>query len=319
MAISEQSTVERIARSVTVREGTLLGIGDDAAVLARSGPTVLTHDLLVEGVHFDAGADAADLGWKALAVNLSDVVAMGARPVAALVGLCLPSPPRLDLAAFYAGMEELAADTGVSIAGGDLSTGPALIIAVTATGALDDALPPLTRSGARAGDLLVVSGPLGASEAGRLSGGASLGLPTVVARRLSHAHRRPAPQIAASRALRALGAHAVMDCSDGVGVDAARMARASGCAVEIEIADLPRAEGVDAVARAAGTPADSFTFGAGEDYRLLAALAPDARSALTQRLPEARVIGRFTEGAGLTATRHGVPTDPPRGGYLHEL
>lgn len=320
--MSEASIIQRIISATAVRAGTVLGIGDDAAVLAPGGSAVLSHDLLVQDVHFRLPTDASDLGWKALAVNLSDLAAMGAEPVAALVGLALPGPEAMDIEGFYAGMEELAAAHGVTIAGGDLSRGATLVIAVTAAGRLADDRPPLTRSGARAGDQLVVTGPLGASEAGRAlleADGPANYFPGELADALRQAHQRPTPEFAEARLLRALGAVALMDCSDGLVIDVRRMAEASDCAAVLELHAVPRAEGVDPVAEAIGMAPDLFAATAGEDYRLIAAVEPEAVAPILEALPEAAVFGHFAAGEGVTVLRDGAPIETGSGGYAHDV
>src|SRR5215210_1652583 len=134
--MSELALIERIAARAPRRPGTELGIGDDAALLSVGGTAVVTQDLLVEGVHFRrATTSARDLGHKALAVNLSDLAAMAAEPIAAVVGLCLaPGIGDDEVDELYEGMEALAARHGVTVAGGDVSAGPALVLAVTAVG-----------------------------------------------------------------------------------------------------------------------------------------------------------------------------------------
>ncbi len=225
-AVSERTALERIRAIATVRDGTLAGIGDDAAVLATTARTVVCHDMLVDGVHFRRDATPMrDLGHKALAVNLSDLAAMGASPLAALVGIALP-PDGLttdELGDLYAGMEALAAAHGVSIAGGDTTRGPGLTLAVTALGTLGPGDEALTRSGGRPGDLLCVTGPLGAAAAGlhladgRVDAGATDHVATLIA-----ALRRPEPRVAEGRLLAAAGAHTAMDISDGLALDAER-------------------------------------------------------------------------------------------------
>ncbi len=320
--MSEASIITQITNAATLRPGTSLGIGDDAAVLDPDGSVVLAHDLLVDGVHFRQPADSGDLGWKALAVNLSDIAAMGAEPVAALVGLVLPGPKALDIEAFYEGMDELAAGTGVTIAGGDLSQGDLLVIAVTAVGRLAEDKAPLIRAGATPGDQLLVTGPLGASEAGRLlleQPDAARYFSSDVLDPLRQAHARPTPEFAASRALRAEGASAVMDCSDGLIIDAGRLAEASGCAATVELESLPIAEGVADVAAAMGRSADAFAATAGEDYRLLAAVDPTKVAATLRAVPGAAVVGRFGEGSGVTAVRGGDSVHLGPGGYTHRV
>jgi thiamine-monophosphate kinase len=284
--MSELALIERIAARTSRRPGTLLGIGDDAALLRIDGTAVATQDLLVEGVHFRrATIDPRDLGHKALAVNLSDLAAMGAEPVAALVGLCLPpdAPAAEDLDALYDGMEALAGRHGVTLAGGDVTAGPALVLAVTALGRARPGVPPLRRSGGRPGDLLCVTGALGAAAAGLLlleDPDLGDGLDPDVGEALRAAHRRPEPRVAAGRALAEGGAHAMIDLSDGLALDALRVARACGLAARVELAALPLADGVAEVAAAAGRDAALLGAAGGEDYELLAAVPPERLDAL---------------------------------------
>jgi thiamine-monophosphate kinase len=322
VAVSEASVITSIVAATAVRPGTAIGIDDDAAVLEPCGSVVLTHDVLAEGVHFRLPTSHRDLGWKALAVNVSDIAAMGAEPVAALVGLCLPGPDVLDIEAFYGGMEELAAETGTTVAGGDLSAGGGVVIGVTVAGRLRDDEAPLLRSGARPGDALLVTGSLGASEAGRTlleQPDRAVGLDPGARDALLRAHHRPRPELGAARVLRDLGARALMDCSDGAVIDVGRMAVASGCGATIALDAVPRAGGVDAVARHVGMEPDLFAATAGEDYRLLAAIAPDrARRALAE-LPGSAVIGGFTAGSGVRTERSGAAIEVARPGYTHHV
>lgn len=303
--MSELALIERIASRTRRRAGTELGIGDDAALLRIDGTAAVTSDLLVEGVHFRlATTGARDLGHKALAVNLSDLAAMGAEPVAALVGLCL-APGALspdDVDALYDGMEALAARFGVTVAGGDVTSGPVVVLAVTAIGrAGDDGAPLVRRSGGRAGDVLCVTGALGAAAAGLLvlerpELARDLDAPTAEA--LRRAHRRPEPRVAAGRALAAGGARAMMDLSDGLALDALRMARACGVAARLELAALPLAGGVARVAAAAGRDPAVLAATGGEDYELLVALPPEGVAPLSRALDVPLTpIGRLEAGA----------------------
>ena len=323
--MSELALIERITARNPVRAGTVLGIGDDAAVLDIDGPAVVTHDMLVDGVHFRrATTDLRDLGWKALAVNLSDLAAMGAEPVAAVVGLGLP-PGELrpeDVDALYAGMDDLAAASRVTVAGGDVTSCPVLVLGVTAVGRALPGVPPVPRSGARAGDVLCVTGRLGAAAAGlRLLEDPGLlpGLPQRDA--LMAAQRRPQPRLRAGLRLARGGAHALMDVSDGLALDAARMAAASGLRAEIDLAALPLAPGLAEVAAASGADAAELAATGGEDYELLVALPPEAvdacRAALDLPLTP---VGRMTAGSGvLLRGPGGAPVTPSAGGWVHEV
>lgn len=318
----EVALVERIAAAVATRPGVSLGIGDDAAVLEGDPPLVVTQDLLVEDVHFrlrTTGMRA--LGHKALAVSLSDVAAMGAAPVAALVGLALPPARRGGVGALYAGMERLAAEHRCTIAGGDVTDAPLLMLSVTVIGRMAPGVAPVRRSGARPGDALCVTGPLGASAAGLhlLDGDlAAAGLPPGVARGLRAAHRTPAPRVSAGAILAAAGVHAMMDCSDGLALDAWRMARASDVAVCIDLDRLPLAAGVREIAAAMGRDADEMAATGGEDYELIVALPPgDIPRCAAAGAPLTRVGTVLPGPAGITTRRRGGGVVLPRLGWEH--
>jgi thiamine-monophosphate kinase len=219
---------------------------------------VVTQDTLVEGIHFRREWTGwHDLGYKAAAVNLSDLAAMGAEPNGLLVSLSVPAAEDAsNVLELYEGLRE----SGVPVVGGDLTSSPAVSITVAALGR-SERVPG--RAGAQPGDVLVVTGPLGASAAGLhvLAHGLE-GFDELVER-----HRRPPVRIAEGKKLARI-AHAMIDLSDGIGVDAARIAERSGCAVTIATDDLPVAEGIERVA-------DLPFWTMGEDYELLAALSPE--------------------------------------------
>lgn len=274
----ELALIERIASRTTTRPGTTLGIGDDAAILDLGGSAVVTHDMLVAGVHFRLSTTSPeDLGWKAVAVNLSDLAAMGVVPVALVVGLALPAGSEASgLAdALTGGIEAAAAHHGVTVAGGDVTSSPALVIGITAIGRPLEEAPPVRRTGALPGDLLCVTGSLGASWAGLVlleDPDLLPGLPDRDA--LVAAHRRPTPRIAAGQALARGGARAMLDVSDGLVIDAGRLARASGAGCRIALGRIPLAPGVAEVAEALGRDPWEAAATAGEGYELLAAVPP---------------------------------------------
>jgi thiamine-monophosphate kinase len=297
---------------VGVRPGTEIGIGDDAAVLALGARTLACHDILVEGVHFRRRtADLAAIGHKAVAVNLSDIAAMGGVPRAMLVGLTIPDDGFTagDLAALYAGMERAAAAHGVTIAGGDTTSGPVLSLGVTMLGGLPEGGHPLTRAGSREGDLLCVTGPLGAAAAGlMLIEGIVDGRSIPHADALVGAHLRPVPRLVEGRTLARWGAHAGMDISDGLALDTSRLVAESGLGAVIDLEAIPIAPGVAEVAEAAGAEADILAATGGEDYELLAAVPPALVAAIDRRLPRAlTVLGRVRAGEGVEVRRHGEP------------
>jgi thiamine-monophosphate kinase len=237
------------------RRGLVSGLDAEGAVFEDG--LIITQDTLVEGVHFKLEWTSwRDLGYKAAAVNLSDLAAMGAEPEGLVVSLALPAKEEADAVfELYEGIKE----TGAVVVGGDLSAAATVGISVTAVGR-SERVPG--RAGAQPGDVLVVTGPLGASAAGlhALAHGLE-GFEPFIER-----HRRPPIRLVEGRKL-AKVAHAVIDLSDGIGVAAAAIAERSGCSVDIFVDDLPIADGVDQVAEL-----PFWTMG--EDYELMAALSP---------------------------------------------
>jgi len=266
------------------RRGLVEGIADDGAELG--GGLVVTQDVLLEGVHFRLGWTSwRDLGYKAAAVNLSDLAALGAEPTALLVSLGAPAGTDVaHVTELYEGLNE----PGVPIVGGDTTRSDGLALVVTALGR-SERVPG--RSGARPGDVLVVTGPLGGSAGGLhalrhgLAGHAHL----------VERHRRPPLRLKEGRRLAAT-AHALMDLSDGIATDAARIAARSGVRVVVDVDRLPLADGLP--------DADEPFWTQGEDYELLAALAPDDPLAL-----ELPIVGRCEPGEGVELRRGGDVLD----------
>jgi thiamine-monophosphate kinase len=309
---AEDALLDRLAARLRARhDAVALGIGDDAAILGDGWCASL--DLLVEDVHFRLRTTTpADLGWKALAVNLSDLAAMGAEPVAGLVGLGIPpatDPAVLD--ALFDGLDACAARYGAQVAGGDMSRAVALTLAVAVFGRC---AAPVRRDGGRPGDLVCVTGALGGSRAGlALLEGLALDLPerdALVAR-----HVRPEPRVAEGRAL---GPHvrAMMDVSDGLASDVRRLARASGTAVRIDLDAVPAQAGVAAVAAAQGRTAGWFAAAGGEDYELVCAVPPEAIGRAGVPLT---VVGELEAGEPGAVRFTGAGSDDPPRGYDHLL
>jgi thiamine-monophosphate kinase len=238
------------------------GLRDDAAVLGlpAGAPLVVSVDSVVEGVHFDlALCSPADVGWKALMGALSDLAAMGASPLGALVALCVPGGAgEGDLAlGVMGGVAEASVASGCPVVGGDVSESAVLTVAVTVLGTIGaGGPPPVGRSGARPGDVVLVTGPCGGSAAGlrELRAGNEGGAAVA-------AYRRPVPRLQEGELARLAGAHAMIDVSDGLALDLHRLADASGVGFRLD--EVPAAEGA--------TLEDAL--GGGEDYELLIAMS----------------------------------------------
>ena len=311
---------------MSVRPGVSVGIGDDAAVLTGDPAIVATHDLLIEGVHFRRETTGPeDLGHRCLAVNLSDLAAMGAEPVAALVGLGLPANGSTETTdGLYRGMEALAARVGATIAGGDISASPTFVVAVTAIGRIPAGRGPVRRSEARPGDVLAVTGSLGGSAAGLAvldDPSLSSGIDEDAAREALRRHRRPEARLAEGRLLAEAGATAMLDISDGLGVDAERLARSSDVAIEIDLDRLPIDPSAAALASALGSDPRLMAWSGGEDYELLVALPPATAERTAASLPAGlTVIGHARAGApSATARVGGEPLAVEHSGYLHHV
>lgn len=253
------------------------GIGDDTAVLLpRPGARLLaTTDLIVEDVHFNrAWASPFDIGWKAMAVNLSDIAGKGGRPLWALVGLALPAPADpADVESLYEGMTGAAAPHGIVIVGGDTSVSPkGWFVNVTLLG--EHLGAPRLRSAALPGDAVAVTGTLGRSAAGLAALGAGRARLRAVRPESIEAviagHLRPSARVDEGRWLGASPAvHAMMDCSDGLATDLAHICRASGVGARVELDTLPVNPAALDVAAALGADARAWATSGGEDFELL--------------------------------------------------
>jgi thiamine-monophosphate kinase len=299
--LGEFGLIERIRRRQPIGRGVRLGIGDDAAWVENpSGSSLVTADLLIEGVHFDLKLTSLfDLGFKSLAVNLSDIAAMGGQPAYAIVSLGIPTKlDSQDVEEFYRGINALARRSGVSIVGGDTNTATSLIISVCLI-----AHPlgrPLRRSGASTGNDIYVTGTLGDSALGlKLLQGGKVGLRA--AAKLLARHRRPEPRLAAGALLaRKRLATAMIDVSDGLVQDLGHICRASGVGAVIYVERLPLSAGYRALAGKDGT---RHAMMGGEDYELLFCARRSNRRRIQKLSETVRVpISRI----GACVTKRGV-------------
>jgi thiamine-monophosphate kinase len=300
-----------------------LGSGDDAAITVPGGATVTSVDAVVDGVHFHRGlATLPQIGHKALATALSDLAAMGAEPGEAYVVLGLPpdlgEEGALEL---LDGMAALAAKTGTSLAGGDLTRSTRLFLAITVVGHAPEPSAFVTRGGARPGDVLVVTGELGAAAAGHQL--------LTAARCIEHSgvcsmHRaarfrarqlEPWPRVGAGRALAAAGATAMIDLSDGLGGDAGHLAVGSEVGLRIDAAALPLAEGLTELASAAKFDPLELAVSGGEDYELLASIPATSVEEARRKVEKLEPGIRLTEIGEVVADR-GVEIRLPGGELL---
>ncbi|ASR43569.1 thiamine-phosphate kinase [Xanthomonas citri pv. mangiferaeindicae] len=312
----EFALIDRIRARVVQRGDVVLGIGDDAALLAPEpgAQLVVAMDTLNVGVHFPDDTAAADIGWKALAVNLSDLAAMGARPAWCTLSLSLPAPDAGWIDAFLDGFDALARPHAVALVGGDTTRGP-LSVCVTVHGFVAPG-HALRRDGAQVGDDVWVSGTLGdaaAALAQWTQGGAR---DAELRRRLD----RPDPRLALGQAL-VTHAHAAIDVSDGLLADLGHLCRASGVAAQVDVDALPASE---ALRREIADPGRHRTLQAtgGDDYELCFTAPPHVRAEIAAvaracSTPVTR-IGCIVAGDGVVArTGDGAAWTPARAGWDH--
>ena len=282
------------------RPDLIIGIGDDAAAWQGKGFGLGTTDILVQDVHFTLETTTwHDLGWKALAVNISDIAAMGGFPDYAVISLGLPSNTEVeDIIKLYRGMAEIARQFNMAIVGGDISEAPLLIISPSVIGRVEkDKM--LTRSGAVPGDRIAVTGYVGSSAAGLRMMKEKPELDPAIAPALIEAHLRPWPRVTEGQLLGENGVKAAIDISDGLIADLAHICRASGVEARVRLPDIPIHPALKA---AFGEDAISLALSGGEDYELLFT-APGmvidkvrARGAVSPLSIPVTIIGEITGG-----------------------
>lgn len=283
----------------------LRGLGDDAAVIRAGRYAVVSVDAMVDGVHFRRAQLAPEeIGHRALAGALSDLAAMASTPSEAYLVLGVPEGTTPDVLLGIAGsMQELAADHGVTIAGGDVTRASCLTLSLTVIGWSADPGKLVGREGARPGDLIAVTGALGGAAAGLAlldSPAVGEGLVPDLAASLHERYARPQPRVSEGLLLSDAGATSMIDISDGLATDAAHVARRSGVRIELSLASLPLAAGIDRVAAALGLEQRSFAATGGEDYELLVSVPAAAAERLQAAWPTASAaltwIGAVVEG-----------------------
>jgi len=316
-SLDEFGVIERYFARKSEDSSVVVGVGDDAAVVEIRGATAVSTDTLVSGVHFPDGLAGDAVGHRALAVNLSDLAAMGAEPRWCTLALTLPEADHAWLKAFARGFFALAGEHGIELLGGDTTRGP-LSVTLQVLGDVDrDCI--LTRGGASAGDDIHVTGTLGDAAGGldHLSQGVS---------RAGSAHRvlasrflTPTPRIAAGIALRGL-ASAAIDVSDGLLADLGHLCRASGGAAHVDVDRLPVSS--ELLELFPAHDAESWALTGGDDYELCFTAPPSRRRAIEQALAACetpvRRIGQLKDGSGVHCRRNGLPMAPPvTSGYSH--
>jgi thiamine-monophosphate kinase len=317
----EFDLIEKLRAALPASGGRVrLGSGDDAAITEPRGRTATSVDAIVEGVHFTRPAYSPEsIGHKALAAALSDIAAMGAEAGEAYVVLGLPADEPEELTLGIAeGIGRLARATGTVVAGGDITRSPVLSVTVTVVGHEPPEIWLVSRAGARAGDVVAVTGELGGAAAAlALIDGSAAAEPSsrtaLLARQFA-----PDPQLAAGQALADAGATAMIDVSDGLGADAGHLAEASRSGIEIDMRAVPIQDGVAEVAGSRAA-AHGLAAGGGEDYELLACLPPasfeNAAAAVERCGTMLTAIGIVTAGDGVVIRDGERRIDPT--GYQH--
>jgi len=305
----EFGVIAAIARRLPAGPGVLIGSGDDAAVVrAPDGRVVVTTDVLVDGVHFRSDwCSAHDIGRRSAAASLADVAAMGARATALVVALTAPGDTDTAWVLRLAdGLRDEAAGCGAFVVGGDLAASDRLTVAVTALGDLGGR-DPVTRSGARPGDVVAVAGRLGWAAAGLAVLSRGFASPRAVVQ----AYRVPEPPYAAGEAAALAGATAMCDVSDGLLADLGHIADASAVGIDLRAAALEVAEPVASVAAAYGTQALGWVLTGGDDHALAATFPPEVL--LPDGFVAVGTVVAADDGDDAPVTVDGTPWPDPAG------
>ncbi|HEY5622138.1 MAG TPA: thiamine-phosphate kinase [Gammaproteobacteria bacterium] len=293
-----------------------LGIGDDAAIIRADGPLVVATDTMVEGIHFPEHTAAEDIGFRALAINLSDMAAMGARPRWFTLALTIPESDDEWLEAFARGLFELAEAQQAALIGGDLNRGP-MSVTLQVIGDLGGG-DALTRSGGHIGDDVYVTGSLGDAAAGLALIGENAAGDGAEHRALAGRFLRPTPRVAEGRALAPV-ANAAIDISDGLLADLGHICEASGCGAVIDVERLPLS--AELLALFPPQTAQAYALSGGDDYELCftapAARAKSVETSLEQVGTSVRRIGELVAGSGVQCRRGGVAFIPAYAGHQH--
>jgi thiamine-monophosphate kinase len=307
MDLSEFELIGRIAGKAESADRFETGIGDDAAVVRTRGRIVTSVDSAVEGVHFDRQRPPAESARKAVASAVSDLAAMGlgAGGTEILVALGAPAEtPDGYLEGLADGVIEAAEEFGADLAGGDVVASPVVFLSVTVIAHVDDETPVIGRSGAQAGDVVAVTGPVGGAAAGlKLVQGLEVPeLSELAGDLLVECQVRPQPQLAAAPVLARAGATAMIDVSDGLAADLGHVAAASEVAIRLQAGEIPIVAGVGEVAAAVGADPLEFAVTGGEDYVLALTIPQERFEAADTALIEATGFELLAVGAVEAAT-----------------
>ena len=316
MSLDEFQTIQRFFALPNDDPDVLLGIGDDAAIVNAPGPLAVATDTLVEGVHFPKRIAADAVGYRILAVNLSDIAAMGAQPRWCTLALTISDANEQWLEGFTAGFFRLAAAHKVSLVGGDLTRGP-----LSATLHLLGVVNPnglLTRGGGHIGDDVYVTGSLGDAAAGLALINQDAADTGPEHRALAERFYRPNPRVAAGQALASV-ANAAIDVSDGLIADLGHLSQASGCGAIIDVEQLPLS--AELLALFPPQTAQTYALGGGDDYELCFTAAAEKAQAVEAALEavgaSACRIGELVPGTGVESRRGGKPFSPAYIGHSH--